>query len=724
MPFLKRYYIYFIVIAILAIVFFLFFFIKNPGIILLKEFLSFPGGPPQISLQDYVVDELLNDPFLSVLKDGSIIQGYKIKGSHKIDGGNFTVSVTLTSRQGPIQVSFLVSKLENRWLITEFPKTTYVDAAIPLSQEKIDNASHQYTVDVEGTFLNLILPLDEVGLEVGIPTSLVLIADYIAAYETMIPIRLKKIVSASENHIEDYALGYIPIESKLNIYDLVENQPVYQKADLLPIGLTDITLFRPPSPTNTTLTVLVDFSKRPKDKIRVALNNTQFSGLNHPEINISSPQGLDIENPVDNLHYNIADGDEVIFRYDDDQGILFYHQEKLVDSSHNRWYITPVNGNHVVVNNIKRAQSQDLTGTPYKGSFEISKGQDGIVLINEVDMEDYLYSVVPSEMPVKFGLESLKVQAIAARSYAARCLGSTGYAGFGAHVDDSTASQVYNNIGEYLIAMQAVDETRGLVPVFQGEIIDARFFSTSCGYTANFHETWSTDESFPGTEIPYLAAQPQSVGDAVSLNNEENFTAFIKEKEPRGYDQFSPYFRWTLTMKIQQIEALIKENLANLQRSQPDFVLTRGKDGSFFQQPIPDDPGRLQNITPITRGQGGNIMELEISTTSGIYKIIKELNIRQLLKPINLIPKEDPIEINRFDGSLVKDFPILPSAFFCLDIIRDTDGDISNVIFTGGGYGHGVGMSQYGTYGLSLMGKSYTEIIDHYYPGTELFNLY
>ena len=167
-------------------------------------------------------------------------------------------------------------------------------------------------------------------------------------------------------------------------------------------------------------------------------------------------------------------------------------------------------------------------------------------------------------MPIKFGLESLKVQAIAARSYAVRSLKSRGYASLGAHVDDSTSSQMYNNIQEQPIAIQAVDETRGLVPVFEGEIIDARFFSTSCGYTANFHETWSVDNVFPSTEIPYLTAQPQFEGDAPSLYNEENFRAFINQKNLQGYDRYSPFFRWTFTMKREQLEAVLQQNLAIL----------------------------------------------------------------------------------------------------------------------------------------------------------------
>lgn len=177
-------------------------------------------------------------------------------------------------------------------------------------------------------------------------------------------------------------------------------------------------------------------------------------------------------------------------------------------------------------------------------------------------------------------------------------------------------------------------------------------------------------------------------------------------------------------MTREQIEAVLNQNIAALQQNQPAFVLTRDNEGAFSQQPIPENLGKLQNITPIKRGQGGNVMELEITTTSGVYRVIKELNIRRLLKPVNLIPGEKPIQILRHDNSIVTDFPILPSSFFYIDIIRDNRGEVSQVIFTGGGYGHGVGMSQYGAYGLSLLGKSYLEIIEHFYPGTKLENLY
>ena len=135
-------------------------------------------------------------------------------------------------------------------------------------------------------------------------------------------------------------------------------------------------------------------------------------------------------------------------------------------------------------------------------------------------------------------------------------------------------------------------------------------------------------------------------GDAPSLYNEENFRAFIDQWEINGYDKFSPYFRWTVSFTRKQLEAVINKNLSNLQKSQPAFILTKGSDGAFISKEIPEDIGELQNIEVVRRGEGGNIMELEISTTHGIFKIIKELNIRRLLQPTNLILEKSQFSSN------------------------------------------------------------------------------
>ena len=723
MSYIKKPYIYSILTIILVAIILFIFVKKNPAVRNLDEFLKNINKSSRISLIDYIVPELHDDAFLTLLMDENIIKDHKILESQKYEH-NVKIKVSLTTEYGSVPVWFILSKISNRWLITQFPKIANIEAAVPLAAKEKSNNYIEYQMDVAGTHLYCVFPSQKSSINIGMPLSLVLIEDYILLYEHMIPLHLNRVMSASPSHIEDSHIGYIPIESSLNIYEIYNNKPVYSKSSILPVGIMDVTLYYPPSSKNKILIGYVNPNRMPNNIIRVVLNNTDFQSLVHQEVRLSSSHGLNIKNIVDDMEFNMEKDQEIVFMNDGENGIQLYSNGNLIASSSNRWYISPRNGGNIILNSIIRAQTQGLSGTPYRGNIEISSNGNGLTIINEVDLEEYLYSVVPSEMPIKFGLESLKVQAVAARAYAVRSLKSKGFASLGAHVDDSTASQMYNNIQEHPIAIQAVDQTRGLVPLYEGEIIDARFFSTSCGYTANFHETWSIEDVFPSTEIPYLSAQPQFEGDAASLYNEENFRAFINQKNLESYDQFSPFFRWSFTMTREQIEAVLNQNIAALQQNQPAFVQTRDNEGAFSQQPIPENLGKLQNITPIKRGQGGNVMELEITTTSGVYRVIKELNIRRLLKPVNLIPGEKPIQILRHDNSIVTDFPILPSSFFYIDIIRDNRGEVSQVIFTGGGYGHGVGMSQYGAYGLSLLGKSYLEIIEHFYPGTKLENLY
>ena len=128
----------------------------------------------------------------------------------------------------------------------------------------------------------------------------------------------------------------------------------------------------------------------------------------------------------------------------------------------------------------------------YRGKFEVklTKNSSNLVLINEVDIEDYLLQVVPSEMPVSFGLEALKVQAIAARTYAVKYILKNRYGYMGFHILDSAQSQVYNNLDENEVASKAVKATKSLIIVHKGEPIDAKYYSTSSGINSHAHNVW------------------------------------------------------------------------------------------------------------------------------------------------------------------------------------------------------------------------------------------
>ena len=126
----------------------------------------------------------------------------------------------------------------------------------------------------------------------------------------------------------------------------------------------------------------------------------------------------------------------------------------------------------------------------YRGTLEIRKYPEGYGVVNELPLEKYLYGVVPSEMPATYERDALCTQAVCARSYACIQLMRGDYAALGAHVNDSTSYQVYNKQAEDEKTNLAVEDTVGEVIKYQGEIAEAYFFSTSCGYSGDL-DVWN-----------------------------------------------------------------------------------------------------------------------------------------------------------------------------------------------------------------------------------------
>lgn len=126
----------------------------------------------------------------------------------------------------------------------------------------------------------------------------------------------------------------------------------------------------------------------------------------------------------------------------------------------------------------------------YKGKFEVKIYGSSLLLINIVNIEDYLKKVVSSEMPISFGLEPLKAQAIAARTFAISGFLSKKYSKYGIHVDDTVSSQVYNNLDGASIVDKAVNETKGKILLYNNRPIETYFYSTSSGHSATPREVW------------------------------------------------------------------------------------------------------------------------------------------------------------------------------------------------------------------------------------------
>lgn len=325
----------------------------------------------------------------------------------------------------------------------------------------------------------------------------------------------------------------------------------------------------------------------------------------------------------------------------------------------------------------------------YRGQIELICPKDGYFhIVNSLPVEEYLKGVVPNEMPVHFGLEALKAQAVAARNYvlSPRIKANPNY-----DVVDSVASQVYYGANtEKELSDKAVEQTKGIVATYDGEIILALYSSTAGGYTESYHNAFSDPKTkiFPAAPKQYLRGVPD-YDDFGTLENEEDAQNFYTTK-PRTFDNKSSYFRWEREWTPEELQTEVQNHIAA--QSDAGFVHPRVNKGEIID--------KITGLKVIRRGVSGKIMQIEIHTGSTHYTVEKELVIRRLFT--------------------VKG-KALPSANFVIEEEHDNDGNLTKIKIYGGGYGHGVGMSQYGAgYMATHLHKSFEEILKHYYQGIAL----
>lgn len=335
--------------------------------------------------------------------------------------------------------------------------------------------------------------------------------------------------------------------------------------------------------------------------------------------------------------------------------------------------LEPVGGGAISVSSLKRA-----CGTPqYYGCLYVWKESGGIALLNVLPLEQYLYSVVSSEMPSSYPLEAQKAQAVCARTYAVNCMDRGEEGELAADVSDSVNFQVYNNYGMTDSSKQAVDETTGEILPLQ----DIQYYSTSC---LSEHRT--------------------------DLDSDEAFAAFLEEEPAQGAEYGSRWLRWRLDVSKEELLERIEEEYP-YQTTEGETAV-EGKQApegeqtaEVRQEPMENDDVPLRIVVTKRRGDG-QAQELRISCGDAEFTVEGEYDIRKILG----IPQE---QITLMDGSQAQGMRLLPSAFFCI-AQEEQDGEVKFAIW-GGGYGHGNGMSQCGAAAMAEKGMDYKTIIGYYY---------
>lgn len=293
-------------------------------------------------------------------------------------------------------------------------------------------------------------------------------------------------------------------------------------------------------------------------------------------------------------------------------------------------------------------------------------------LVNRVPLETYLRGVVPHEIGTWARQSVLEVQAILARTYALRNLRRFTIDGYQLCAD--TQCQVYYGLtGADPATDRAIAATRSQVLTYQNELVDAVYSSTTGGVTAPFTDVWQ------GADRPYLRAVIDSVSNLwdlsrQSLAEEANFRRFISQRKGFNEDN-QPLFRWRRVSEIDQLNRELKQHLAD--RKSP-LVGFRS----------------IQRLDVTRRSPAGRVLKLSATTDQGKVELEKD--------------------------NVLKVFDAPNSTLFYLEPLLDAKRTLKGYAFVGGGFGHGVGLSQTGSYRLGDLGWPSDRILRFYYPGTQL----
>jgi len=343
----------------------------------------------------------------------------------------------------------------------------------------------------------------------------------------------------------------------------------------------------------------------------------------------------------------------------------------------------------------------------YRGSIEvdIDKEHKKLNVINIIGIEEYLYGVLKKEISPHWPLEALKAQAIAARTFA--IFNVDKYIKKGYNLDASTNSQAYGGVNhEDPLTNRAVDLTRGVIMVYQGKPINAVYHSDSGGYTEDSESVW-------GNYVPYLRSVKSKFEEFVSSPH-HSWNYSITEKDLAKKLQKQGY-------KIDSILSikLVKEG-NNSRVNELGFI------------------SKKNGITYIKANDFRKIIGSDIirSTLFDVNIIGKELNDEEEIK-VKEEDKEEPKESVKDLLNQKKDWTIKELIELMKQRREDKkkEEDAKKIeirslnipltfSFSGLGNGHGVGMSQWGAYGMAFKGSSYKDILKYYYRGINIIKKY
>ena len=307
----------------------------------------------------------------------------------------------------------------------------------------------------------------------------------------------------------------------------------------------------------------------------------------------------------------------------------------------------------------------------YRGALEFRPGPDGITAVSIVNMGDYLYGVVPAEIPAHWPAEALYAQAIISRSYAIAYRGT--FADLGFDIWNTARSQTYMGVGiEHERTSAAVDATRGIILVGEtSEPLAAYYSANHGGHSEDSLVMW-------GYNAYMQAVQDRLLPPRNSPLPPDALFRWIRDV-PATYSNvpwlyFPNTYRWERWVRPEEIRRRLIDDIR-----------------------VGQDPGEIKRIVSRGRGISGRITELEVKGSEGSVYVIG-----------NVI-------WNTMGG--------LRSSLFTIRHKFAPDGELQYLVFQGAGYGHGIGLDQHAAAAKAARGMSASEILHHFYPRASVMQL-
>ncbi|MEE2903466.1 MAG: SpoIID/LytB domain-containing protein [Myxococcota bacterium] len=365
---------------------------------------------------------------------------------------------------------------------------------------------------------------------------------------------------------------------------------------------------------------------------------------------------------------------------------IYDHKGRLRHEAKGSVYVGSTSNSKILVDAVEFGKGYKWHGRAnreYREHMYIAIDENGeLTLINSISAEKLLAGLVPAEIFATAPAEALKAQAVTARGEIFSKLGHRHFED-PFHLCSEQHCQVYAGAqSEQKSTNKAVKATRGLLvarpkktkfePI---KIVDTRYSSSSGGYSEANEVVWGT---IPSVSLRPKLDGPQSDPALARYRdglNESNIRSFLESFPPTWSAKASmanhDKYRWVRTISATVADQMV----AHL------------------------GVGKLRNVEVLGRGKGGRVSGIRVSGSKGQKVVLRELPVRRLFGNLN-------------------------SGMFVVDVIRDSNNFIKSLKFTGGGWGHGVGMCQMGAIGRAESGQTFRQILGHYYNGAEAVPLY